>query len=162
MPPRAGGPAGRPPTGGGGARRDRHGRGLRGPLTPSSLPLYRTRSQRFDDLVDEAVERLERRWADKLARVEFAVAEVPLEEDWSGAGVDPAADPVPLARLFPAAADQPARIVVFRRPLEARAADPQEREALVHEVLVEQVAALLGLSPETVDPEYGEPGPDED
>jgi hypothetical protein len=27
---------------------------------------------------------------------------------------------------------------------------------LVHEVVVEQVAELLGLTPETVDPRYGE------
>lgn len=27
---------------------------------------------------------------------------------------------------------------------------------MVHEIVVEQVAELLGLSPETVDPRYGE------
>jgi Zincin-like metallopeptidase len=32
-------------------RRDRHGRGLRGRLLPPGVPLYRTRSQQFDDMV---------------------------------------------------------------------------------------------------------------
>src|SRR5579862_5826681 len=48
-------------------RRDRHGRGLRGPLVPPGIPLYRTRSQQFDDLVLEAVARLEPRWETELS-----------------------------------------------------------------------------------------------
>ena len=35
-------------------RRDRHGRGLRGVLAPPGVPLYRTRTERFDDLVLQA------------------------------------------------------------------------------------------------------------
>jgi Zincin-like metallopeptidase len=104
--------------------------------------------------VDSAVARLERRWGEELAAVEFAVAEVPPAElpDWAG-------EPVPLAWLFPAASappeSLPPRIVVYRRPLEARAGDRRELEALVLDVLVEQVADLLGLEPEAVDPDYG-------
>jgi hypothetical protein len=56
----------------------------------------------------------------------------------------------------PAAQAQPTRIVVFRRPVEIRARGRDERAALVHDIVVEQVAELLGLSPETVDPRYGE------
>ena len=33
-------------------RRDRHGRGLRGPLVPPHLPAWRTRAERFDELVE--------------------------------------------------------------------------------------------------------------
>jgi len=43
-------------------RRDRHGRGLRGLLVPMEVPLYRSRSERFDDLVLLAVSQLEPRW----------------------------------------------------------------------------------------------------
>jgi hypothetical protein len=47
-------------------------------------------------------------------------------------------------------------VVVYRRPVEIRTKGRDERAALVHEIVVEQVAELLGLSPETVDPRYGD------
>ncbi|MGH3328440.1 MAG: metallopeptidase family protein [Streptomycetales bacterium] len=97
----------------------------------------------------DAVERLEKRWASHLVNVEFAVEEVPpVDGDASSDGR------VPLARLSPAAGAVPARIVVYRRPLEARAAERGELGALVHDVVVEEVAELLGLDPEHVDPRY--------
>lgn len=133
-------------------RRDRHGRGLRGPIAPPQVPLVRTRAQRFDDLVLDAVERLEQRWARELAGVEFAVEEVPPGELLMG--WEP--DPVPLSRLMPPARGRPPRIVLYRRPLEARATDGDDLGALVHDVVVEEVAQLLGLEPETVDPHYAE------
>ena len=74
-------------------RRDRHGRGLRGRLVPPGVPLYRSRAQQFDDLVLEAVARLEPRWETELSDVEFAVQEVP---DADTIGED---EPVPLARI---------------------------------------------------------------
>jgi predicted Zn-dependent protease with MMP-like domain len=132
-------------------RRDRHGRGLRGPLIPPSLPGWRTRADRFDDVVVRAVRRLERRWAKQLDGVEFAVEEVP------------PSDPAPwehrtvvLGRYFPAdpAAGLAHRIVVYRRPVLARCEDEEDVEALVRVVLVEQVAGMLGRAPEDVDPEY--------
>jgi predicted Zn-dependent protease with MMP-like domain len=132
-------------------RRDRRGRGLRGPLAPPHVPLAKTRAERFDELVSDSVQRLERRWADQLSDVEFAVADVPPDdsEAWS-------AEPVALARLFPANGSQPARIVVYRRPLEARAADRTELGSLIHEVVVEEVATLLGMEPDEIDPRYDE------
>ncbi len=141
-------PPGRP-----GRRRDRHGRGLRGPLAPDGLPLTRSRQERFDDLVLDAVERIERRLGPRLDGVEFAVEEVPPTEP--EALLDPV-DPVPLARNEPAGPGRPARVVVYRRPLELRAPTGTERSALVNDVVVEQVADLLGLGPEQVDPAYGE------
>jgi predicted Zn-dependent protease with MMP-like domain len=112
------------------------------------VPLARSRGERFDDLVLDAVERLERRWAKQLQPVEFAVEDVPPSD------VSWAADPVPLARLLPANGGLPPRIVLYRRPLEARAPSRQELGALVHDVVVEEVAELLGLEPEAVDPGY--------
>jgi predicted Zn-dependent protease with MMP-like domain len=46
--------------------------------------------------------------------------------------------------------------VVYRRPVENRAKGREERAALVHEVVVEQVAEFLGVDPEAVDPQLGE------
>ncbi|WP_345016917.1 metallopeptidase family protein [Actinomadura keratinilytica] len=131
-------------------RRDRHGRGLRGPLAPPQAPLSRTRAERFDDLVADEVRRLGQRWGRELARVEFAVEEVPELEPWFDG-------PVPLAQTRPGAAGRPVRIVVFRRPVEARGSGERELAQIVRDALVEEVADLLGLSPESVDPSYDSP-----
>src|SRR3954453_13072323 len=94
----------RPP---GRSRRDRHGRGLRGRLVPDEVPLAGSRAEKFDDLVLDAVEDLERRWERERAGVEFAVEDVPWLEPTSpeevvldADGLDD--DSVPLARVLPA------------------------------------------------------------
>jgi hypothetical protein len=47
-------------------------------------------------------------------------------------------------------------VVVYRRPVEARSQGHGDLAPMVHEVVVEQVAQLLGLTPEQVDPRYGD------
>lgn len=130
-------------------RRDRRGRGLRGPVIPPNLPGYRTRAERFDDHVLDAVEALERRWARQLEGTEFAVEEVPpsAPAPWERGGVA-------LGRYFPADAGMPPRIVVYRRPVETRALDDADVADLVRDVIVEQVAHMLGRRPDEVDPRY--------
>ncbi|WP_173265167.1 metallopeptidase family protein [Streptomyces pacificus] len=133
------------PTEPGPRRRDRHGRGMRGPVAPPQVPLSASRAESFRDLVRDSVERLERRWPE-LAEVEFLVLDVPGSPGES----------VPLGSSVPAGKGKPATIVVYRRPVEIRTKNRDERALLVHEVVVEQVADLLGLSPESVDPRYGQ------
>jgi predicted Zn-dependent protease with MMP-like domain len=118
-------------------------------MLPTGLPAYRTRAERFDDLVLAAVERLEKRWARQLDGTEFAVEDVPPSDPapWEHGGV-------PLGRYFAADAGMPDRIVVYRRPIETRAVDAEELEDLVRDVVVEQVAILLERGPDEVDPEY--------
>jgi predicted Zn-dependent protease with MMP-like domain len=130
-------------------RRDRRGRGPRGPVLPSGIPAYRTRAERFDDLVLQAVGRLEKRWARQLDGTEFAVEDVPPSNPapWEHGGV-------PLGRYFPADAGLAARIVVYRRPVETRAVDAADLDDLVRDVVVEQVAHLLARSPDEIDPDY--------
>jgi len=128
-------------------RRDRHGRGLRGRLVPPDVPLYRSRSEHFDDLVLLAVSQLEPRWEAELAGVEFGVEEIPPADLASD---DP--EPVPLARLEPGSPDAgrpdhpaaPARIVLYRRPLMARAEGDDDLGELVLDVppLTVQFAAI--------------------
>jgi predicted Zn-dependent protease with MMP-like domain len=138
-------------------RRDRHGRGLRGRLVPPGVPLYRTRSQQFDDMVLDAVARLESRWEAELEGVEFAVQEVPEADEL----VDDSM-PLPLARTVPgtpgsgdpARPAARARIVVYRRPLMARSENDSELSDLVFDVVVEEFANFLGLDPDSVDPGY--------
>lgn len=109
-----------------------------------------SRSAEFDELVLDAAERLEQRLGQSLEAVEFAVEDVPPS--------DPAAweTGIPLGRVFPATNRSGARIVLYRRPIETRAGEQAELAGLVGDVVVEQVAALLGRSPEEIDPRYDE------
>ena len=130
--------------------RDRHGRGLRGRLVPASVPLSRTRAEIFDDLVLDTVEVLEQKFATELAGVEFAVEDVPPELNVYDSDVLEDGE-VPLARLLPGRPGRhgvPPRIVLYRRPLELRAIDREDLADLVHDVIIEQVANLLGVAPE--------------
>ena len=105
----------------------------------------------------EAVARLEPRWESELSDVEFAVQEVPDPDTIGEEGV-------PLARIVhgsPEGSDpeHPAtapRIVLFRRPLLARAEDEDELSELVFDVVVEEFAEILGVDPEIIDPGYGD------
>jgi len=147
-------------------------------LAPPDVPLHRTRAERFDDLVLQAVARLEPRWEAQLAGIEFGVEEIPPSGVLTGQG----RGPVPLARLDPGGqrvpdgpaegfgpetlarqggagppagdGEQPPRIVVYRRPLLARADGEDDLGELVFDVVVEEFAQLLGIDPEDVDPGY--------
>ncbi|HET7475557.1 MAG TPA: metallopeptidase family protein [Dermatophilaceae bacterium] len=108
-----------------------------------------TRAERFDDLVLEVATRLEERLGPQLDEVDFAVEDVPPS--------DPAAwEPgeVALGRFFPAERGSAARIVVYRRPIETRARDLHDLTDLVNDVVVEQVAAFVGVLPEELDEGY--------
>lgn len=128
--------------------------------------MYRSRAEQFDDLVLQAVAQLEPRWESELAGVEFAVEEVPSTDPPAGDLLAGDSDPVPLARVdpaWPAPGDparpaRPARIVLYRRPLLARADGEDELGELVLDVVIEEFARLLGLDPQVIDPGY----PDED
>ena len=150
-------------------------------LVPPDVPLHRTRAERFDDLVLQAVARLEPQWEAHLSGIEFAVEEIPPAD----APLNGPHGPVPLSRLElgpsqgepggpggqgpgpavpvpPDTADtaddedgpQPPRIVVYRRPLMARADGEDELGELVFDVVVEEFARILGIDPADVDPGY--------
>lgn len=137
-------------------RRDRRGRGLRGPLGPHDVPVTRSRSDRFDDLVLDAVERLERRWGAELADVEFAVEDVP-DVALPMSGPDVLADSgVPLAQAHPRGLGGVSGplVVLYRRPLESRALDAEDLAALIENVVIDRVAHLLGRDPAELDPHF--------
>lgn len=131
-------------------RRDRRGRGLRGRLVPPHVPLSQTKAEQFDELVLDAIEHLEERWSAEIEKLEFAVEDVPPPH----AVAD---DVIPLARVIPASEDArgrpvPPRLVVYRRPVEARAVDRADLADLVLDVVVTEFARHLGLDPDAVDP----------
>jgi len=132
-----------------GRRRARRGREPRGPLIPPGLPAVRSRAALFDRHVEGATARLERSWAKEMKNLKITVEDVPMTDpaSWEG-GL------VPLARAFGRHGGEPDRIVFYRRPIEERAADQAELALFVLDILVEQVAHLLGKRPEEIDPGY--------
>lgn len=131
-------------------RRDRRGRGPRGPLAWPPVPAMRSRRDEFDDHVLDAAARLEATCGRAFPAVEFAVEDVPHgPAPWEDAEV-------PLGRLYPASGGRPARIVVYRRPVETRVSGAREVAALVADIVTEQLAGLLGVPPEELDPGFGE------
>jgi predicted Zn-dependent protease with MMP-like domain len=120
------------------------------------LPLWRSRSETFDELVLDAVAEVGRRWAAELQDVELAVEDVPDPSVGGAEGLvadGTAGGEVPHARALAGSEGVRPRIVVYRRPVELRAEDRLDLRDLVREVVVDAVAELLGLDPDEVDPQ---------
>jgi predicted Zn-dependent protease with MMP-like domain len=121
--------------------RDRHGRGLRVGSSP-----WRS-SRHFEERVRAAVESLEPEWGAKLQGVEFAVADIPDLDRLDSLSV-------PLAENL--LSNGTTRIVLYRHPITVRSVDSSDVEALILDVLIEQIAELLNMDPEDVDERYGQ------
>ncbi|HEY9351937.1 metallopeptidase family protein [Nocardioides sp. NPDC006303] len=132
--------------------RDRHGRGTRGPMavpTDPKVPVLRTRRERFDDIALAIVTEIDGRWQSRLGLIEYAVEESPdIPKEWT------VEDHIPLGSLERGSGAKPARLVIYRRPIEHRCNTRSEVEAMVLMVVVEQIADLLGIAAEDVDPRY--------
>lgn len=120
---------------------------MRGSLAPAEVPLARGAAERFDDVAAAAVARIDKRWGRELSDVQFVVEDVPDLSEWGRSWV-------PLGRNEPAEAGLPARVILHRRPIQTRASGEIDLRRQVLDTLVEQVADLLGLDPEDVDPAY--------
>ncbi|MGB3687414.1 MAG: metallopeptidase family protein [Ornithinimicrobium sp.] len=122
--------------------RDRRGHGLRGPLAWPPVPSMISRRTSFDEAVLDAVAAFERRFDTTLLELEVATEDVP------------PTDPAPwevrvvMGRLFPATGDAKARVVLYRRPIEAAARTSAQIPLLIGEVVTEQLAAMLGIDPD--------------
>lgn len=136
-------------------RRERHGRGLRGPLalpnplTGAPVPL-RSRPQRaeyFTACVSQAVGRVSANCPQALIGIDVGVEDVPAAvSGWSR-------DRVPLAAAVGREPDRNGQVVLYRRPLEHRARTRKGLRILVFRTLVEQLHALTEISLEELDPE---------
>lgn len=122
-------------------RRDRRSRGLRGSLAPRAVPISRSRSDRFDEQVLMAWDRLVA-VRPELQYIELAVSDVPEPDNPS------------LSVFEPADAGLPARITIYRWAFELRAGDPAALHRLLRDVLTEQAAAFLAVAPQSLDGRY--------
>jgi len=145
-------------------RRDRHGRGLRGPLAgpnplvarPARPPRPSTPGEAFQEAVHAAVDRVARQCPDAVTDIAFGIEDVPvLDPVWTGREV-------PLALAVEATADRPSQLVVYRRPLEHRATSRRGLRILVYRTVVEQLAALTGRSVDELDPDGAADEDDDD
>lgn len=143
-------------------RRDRHGRGLRGPLARSNAltsriaqpPRPATKADFFNDAVRASLDRIGRQCPEALIGVMVGIEDVPpVDGGW-------AADRVPLAAALEGTIDRPGQVVIYRRPLEHRAMTRRGLRILVYRTIVEQLSALTGRSVEEIDPDGA--GADED
>jgi len=134
--------------------RDRHGRGFRGrlawpnPYTGSAVPL-RTRPAAeafFAGCVSDAVARINRACPRALAAVDVGIEDVPtIDATW-------APSRVPLAAALSPTLATNGQIVLYRRPLEHRAATRKGLGILVYRTLVEQLAGVTGIPVDEIDP----------
>ncbi len=131
-------------------RRNRHGRGLRGELMLPNLPGFRSRSERFDDMVLDSAERLQDMWGKQLDGVLFAVDEIPPNLEQLVAEGTAA----PMGSCTPGGRGEAPMVTVYRRVVEQTATGREELQDLVHDVVVEYTAEMLGVPPETLDPVY--------
>jgi predicted Zn-dependent protease with MMP-like domain len=107
-----------------------------------------SRSEQFDEHVRAALQRLNRQWERRLEKLEVAVEDVPPGEaaTWDAT--------IPFGRAVPALSGQPDRLILYRRPIEARAYDSHDLGLLVLDVIVQQLAQLWNMPPTSVDPGY--------
>lgn len=127
-------------------RRDRHGRGLRGPLAlPNPLtgrpcPIGRpSRTDYFNDCVTAAMAEIAEFNAGALRGVLVGVEDVPhFNTNWSG-------DRVPMSAALETERGQRAQLVVYERPHEHRAGSRSQLRRMVHKTIVEQLSAMTGI-----------------
>lgn len=126
--------------------RDRHGRGIRGPLalphafSSSPVPLHRpSRSEFFTDCVTDAMAAVASIDPDAFDDILVGVEDVP---QWSPTW---SADRVPMSAALEGEGSGKAQVVLYERPLEHRAANRSQLRRLVYRTIVEQLNALTGI-----------------
>ena len=136
-------------------RRDRHGRGIRGPLARSNAltgriaqpPRPASKADFFNDAVHSALDRIGRQCPEALFGVTVGIEDVPpVDGGW-------ATGRVPLAAALEGTAERPGQVVIYRRPLEHRAMTRRGLRILVYRTIVEQLSALTGRSVDEIDPD---------
>ncbi len=134
--------------------RDRHNRGLRGrlawpnPYTGGPVPL-RARldpARYFASCVSDALRQINAACPRALVSVDVGIEDVPtIDAPWAPGGV-------PLAAALSPTVEAHGQIVLFRRPLERRAATRKGLRILVYRTIVEQLSGITGIAVDEIDP----------
>ena len=122
-------------------RKDRRGHGLRGVLISPNVPSYRSRRQSFENIIILVSLKLQQVWP-QVEKIEFCTQNVPPSDPapWEN-------DDVILGRVF----DQdlkhnlPARIVLYRYPIEYRANSSLELKQILEDVICQQLSHILNV-----------------
>ncbi|WP_242491690.1 metallopeptidase family protein [Actinomyces minihominis] len=124
-------------------RRDRHGRGARGPRFHPALPVWATRKERFYEEVVLAVSDLSAR-EPAISEIEFGIQDVPPSDPAEWESHD-----VVLARTFPRDRRRGLgdRIVLYRLPIMSRTKESEVALAL-RVILAERICDVLAIHPE--------------
>lgn len=135
--------------------RDRHGRGLRSPVTGPRLPLLHTRVNIFDLTVGSAAQYLKELWPAELDTVSFEVAGVPehlsgsASEASSGSGTSSGSGSLGVDRWRVFRTER--RIVLYRLPIERLSKlhryDELHRRMMIESCVFRAVAELIGKDP---------------
>lgn len=120
-------------------RRDRHGRGIRGPVTGPQLPPLRSRVDMFDAAVASTAEYLKDLWPEELSGVVFEVAAMPAK-----LGDSPAVDRWHIEM-------EKRRVILYRLPIERlsrlHSYDDMHKRMMVESCVFRAVAELLDKDP---------------
>ncbi len=126
--------------------RDRHGRGIRGPLalphafSASAVPLHHpSRSEFFTECVTDAMTAVAAVSPRAFDGILVGVEDVP---QWSPTW---SADRVPMSAALEGTGSAKAQVVLYERPLEHRSASRPQLRRLVYRTIVEQLSALTGV-----------------
>lgn len=114
------------------------------------MPRYRTRSGMFDDMVAAQIRRLNGAWPELIGPLQFAVEDVPPSE------------PAPWeprrscsSQCFAAVHGVPARVVLYRMPIQSRSRSKLDMQLIIRDELVGRIGELYGRRPEEIDPDWG-------
>lgn len=100
---------------------------------------HRNRNDFFHESVSAAIARISRFNPEAFGGIEVGVDDVPkMSTKWAG-------ERIPLAAALESGGSRPARIVLYQRPIELRAASSRQLQELVHRTIVDQLAALTGI-----------------
>ncbi|MGH3651777.1 metallopeptidase family protein [Glutamicibacter sp.] len=105
-----------------------------------------------------SAQRLSQRWPGEIEKIDFLIDPVPSDKLLEQAAA--LGERVPLASSKPAAPSRPARIIIYRLPIEQIAENTGELLDLVHQCVVHEVAQLWMKPISEVDPTYFPEDPD--